>query len=69
MPLIICQKQSFADVLQKICSYEFYQFYRKTPVLQSLFNKDAGLSTISQENTCVGISFWLSCSPEGRQLY
>ena len=39
------QKQSFADILQNSCSLKFRKFYRKTPVLQSLFNKVAGLKT------------------------
>ena len=33
------QKQLFTDVLQNWCSYKFRKFYRKTPVLESLFNK------------------------------
>ena len=47
MPLITCQKQSFADVLQKRWSYKFLQFQRKTPLLGSLFNKVVDLSPIS----------------------
>ena len=37
------QKQPFAYVLQTRCSYEFRNVHRKTPTLESLFNKDAGL--------------------------
>ena len=37
------QKQSFADVLQIRCSSKFRHIHRKTPVLESLFNKVAGL--------------------------
>ena len=38
------QKQSFADVLENSCYQRFHKFDRKTPVLESLFNKDdAGL--------------------------
>ena len=37
------QKQSFADILQSRCSKKFCKFDRKTPVLESLFNKVAGL--------------------------
>ena len=37
------QKQSFADVLQIRCSSKFCHIHRKTPVLESLFNKVAGL--------------------------
>ena len=33
----------FADVLQNKCSYKFSKFPRKKPVLESLFNKLAGL--------------------------
>ena len=33
------QKKSFADVLQNRCSSKFRKFYRKTPVLDSPFNK------------------------------
>ena len=36
------KKQSFADVLQTRCSSKFRKFHRKTPVLESLFNKVAG---------------------------
>ena len=36
-------KQSFADILQNRCSEKFHKFQRKTPVLESLFNKVAGL--------------------------
>ena len=37
------EKQMFADVLQNRCSLKFLKFHRKTPVLESLFNKVAGL--------------------------
>ena len=36
---------SLADVLQNRCFYEFYDMYRRTSVLESLFNKIAGLRT------------------------
>ena len=39
------QIQSFADVLQNRCSSEFCNIHRKTPMLESLFNKVAGLRT------------------------
>ena len=32
-------KQAFENVLQNKCSYEIRKFYRKTPMLESLFNK------------------------------
>ena len=37
------QKQPFADALQNWCSEKFRNIRRKTPVLESLFNKGAGL--------------------------
>ena len=42
----ILQKQSFAIVLQIRCSWKFRKFHRKTPVLESLFNKVAGLQAL-----------------------
>ena len=38
-------KHLFADVLQNRCSCKFRTFHRKIPVLESLFNKVAGLKT------------------------
>ena len=36
-------KQSFADLLQNRCTFKcFSNFREKTPVLESVFNKDAG---------------------------
>ena len=35
--------QLFADVLQSKCSYKFRSIHRKAPVLESLFNKVAGV--------------------------
>ena len=55
MPLIICQKQSFADVLQK-------EFLKNVTNLTGKHFCVAGLSPISQRNNCVGVSFpfrWL----------
>ena len=37
------QKQPFANFLQNWCSQKFRNIHRKTPVLESLFNKVAGL--------------------------
>ena len=34
-------KQAFENVLQNKCSYEIRKFYRKIPMLESLFNKVA----------------------------
>ena len=39
------QKHSFADVVQNRSSLECANIHRKTPVLDSLFNKVAGLQT------------------------
>ena len=39
-----CQKQLFSSVLQNRCSWKFCKFHRKTPVLESVFNKVAGLT-------------------------
>ena len=36
------QEQPFAGVLLKRCSEQFRKFHKKTPVLESLFNKIAG---------------------------
>ena len=36
------QEQSFAGVFHKRCSEKFCKIHRKTPVLESLFNKVAG---------------------------
>ena len=40
---ILPHKQPFADVLQNRCSQKFGNIHRKTTVLESLFNKVAGL--------------------------
>ena len=37
------QKHLFADVLQNICSKKFRNTHREVPILESLFNKVAGL--------------------------
>ena len=41
------QKQSFADVLQNRCSYNFSKFRSKTLVLELMFNEFGGLHTFS----------------------
>ena len=47
------RKQSFADVLQNSCFWKFRKFRRKKPVLESLFNKAAGLKeTPTQVFSC-----------------
>ena len=40
------QKQPFADVLQNKCFSKFCKIHRKTPVLESLFNKAADLNRL-----------------------
>ena len=52
--LLSCQKQSFAYVLQNRCSLKFRKFYRKTPVLESLFNKIAA-AALSKRDSNTGI--------------
>ena len=37
------KNQWFTDVLKNRCLEKFCKFYRKTPLLESLFNKVAGL--------------------------
>ena len=39
------QNQPFAGILQNKCSQKLRNFHRKVPVLESLFNKVAGLKT------------------------
>ena len=39
------QKHSFADLLQNRCSLKFRKLYKKTPVLEPLFYKVAGLKS------------------------
>ena len=41
--LVFRQKQPFANVLQNNCFQKFRKFHWKTPVLESLFSKFAGL--------------------------
>ena len=41
--LMFLGKQSFGDVLQNTFSQKFRKFHRKTPVLESIFNKLTGL--------------------------
>ena len=60
MSSCIVQKQSFADELQNRCSYRFRKFYRKTAVLESLFNKNAGVSppTLLKRDSYTAIFLW-----------
>ena len=47
MILHCMQKQSFADVFPSKCSYKFRKFYRKTLLLESLFDKVASFQAYS----------------------
>ena len=47
------KKNLFSDVFQNRCSDEFCNIQRKTPVLESLFNKFADLSPV---NLCEKVS-------------
>ena len=55
------QKQLLADVLQNRCCEEFCNIHRETPVLESLFNKVAGLrsATLLKENSSTGAFLWI----------
>ena len=44
--VMVPQKHLFADVLYNRCSYKFRNIHRKTPVLESHFNKVAGLRPV-----------------------
>ena len=64
MPSILLKlkKQPFVDVLQNRCSQKFRKFHRKTPVLESLFNKAAGLKACNfikkrLEHRCFPVKF------------
>ena len=47
LDLIAEQKQSFPDVLQTRYFWKFHKIHRKTSVLESLFNKVAGVQPAS----------------------
>ena len=47
----LTQKQPFVDVLQSRFFEKFHNIHRKTPLLESLFNKVAGLGTPFLYNT------------------
>ena len=51
------QKQSFGDFLKNRCSQKFSKFYRKTPVLEPLFDKAADLqaATLLKRDSNTGI--------------
>ena len=53
------QKQLFADVLLDRCSENFFKFHRKTPVLESRFNKIAGRNFIKDrlQRKCFPVKF------------
>ena len=56
----IIQKQPFTDFLQNTCFLKFLNTHRKTPVLESLFNKVADLKArnlIKRDfNTCFPVN-------------
>ena len=52
------EKQSFSGVLQNRCSCKFRKFYRKTPLLESFFNKDPMRMIVSCE---IGENFKSAC--------
>ena len=47
------QKQSFTNVLKNRCSLKFRKIHRKTPVLESLFNK---VTTLLKRDSSTGVS-------------
>ena len=56
------QKQSFTDVFQNRCSLKFHKFHRKTPVLESFFNKVVRLKACSfinkrLQHSCFPVKF------------
>ena len=56
------QKQSFTDILQNRGFLKIRKFYRNTPVLESLFNKAAGLKTCNflkkrLQHRCFSVKF------------
>ena len=68
---IISHKHPFADVLENRCSYKFRKIHRKTLVLESLFDKVAGLQTSNLQTfktSCFPVNFtkflWKSFSPD-----
>ena len=53
-------KQPFADVYQRRCSKELCNIHRKTPVLESLFNKVPVIQTCYfKSNSNEGVLLWL----------
>ena len=49
MFVFVKPEADFADVLQNRCFSEFHNIHRKTLMLESLFNKVAGLKAFSCE--------------------
>ena len=58
--LSIKKEQLFANVLQNMCSLKFRSIHRKSPVLESLFNKVAGLQEEGKKDLTQMFS-WLCC--------
>ena len=52
------KKQSFADSLQNRCSEKFRNIHRKTPVLESLFNKITDLKVCNFAKNRILQTFW-----------
>ena len=52
------KKQSFADSLQIRCSEKFRNIHRKTPVLESLFNKITDLKVCNFVKNRILQTFW-----------
>ena len=48
-------KQFPADVLQNTCTGKFWRIHKKTPVLESLFNKAPALDRLQQK--CLSMNF------------
>ena len=42
------KRHQFEDVLQRSYSWKFWEIHRKTAVLESLFNKVAGIKSLSE---------------------
>ena len=49
----LVEKQSFEDILQNRCFQKFCKFHRNTPILESLFNKVAGML----QHRCFSVKF------------
>ena len=63
---VLCkdQKQLFADVIQNRYSEEFYKFYKKTRLLESLFIKDVVFQNtgLIKKSSLISLNFIGSCT-------